>query len=582
MRIVLLFIALCIVVFNVSDVSAVEIYKKQDTQVILDLENVLGVEWHNNHKLEANNPRLKSDDYLKISESLLARLRWGKFSIGLEMEGLYYPDKLMEIKILSAPNTPNPSYQETAVSDNSFNLNRYYLTYNSKLLKIDVGDYYVTLGRGLALSMRKEGENEVNNTLRGGKVELRYKDTRATALAGFANVLNIDPNHERTQSDPFDLISAFRVEQRLAKYFSLGTHFVNAKFGALESGSKQQFIADKETYIAGGSLEIPDIADYLSFYFEGNYIYRNGRKVNSSIDGYDDVNDDGFGLYGNVSLYVDRFTLTAEYKNYNDFLFRRARAKIDYLTEEDTQALDSLEFFEDIYYNNVPNLELKDIETNRDYGNDHGGRVKAEYNFEESGTVPYLVGYFTFNQHSGGSNALGGLGGDSDAKWDRIWHVYGGLTQYIGSYEIYANGGYRNEYSRENERKILDLIHVKAGATIPLVQDHTLTLEAFFQRKNSELLGEKEYDLDLTLGYAFSRYISLSFLYTLQKKDFDAGLADDFTEHFIAGEIRSTPVSWMDISIFGGQVRESQRCYGGFCRQVPAFEGVKGKVKIRF
>lgn len=574
-------ICLIILLLISTDAYAVSVYKAKDRQLIVDFENVLNIEWHNNHELEQN-IKLIPDDYTKISDQLLARVRFGEFSFGLEIEGLYYPEHLDERLSLSPPNTVDPQIKTTRISDSEFYLNRYYFTYNSRVLKVDFGDYYVTLGRGLALSIRKEGENDINNTLRGGKIEIRYKNTRITGLSGFSNVNNVDPNHELPQKDPFDLISAFRLEQRLANYFSLGAHFVNARFGALESDNRKRFIADKETFITGGTVEFPNIADHLSLYFEGNYMYRTGRKVNSTVDGFDEVNDGGFGLYGSLSFYIQNFTFTGEYKQYNDFLFRRARTKIDYIMADGELEPLGLDFFEDIYYNTVPNLERKDIETNRDYGNDQGMKVNLEYNFEKTGTTPYLAGYFTLNQHSTGSTSLGGLGGESNAKRDRIWHIYGGITQRIRDYEVFVDGGFRDEYSRENKKKILDLIHVKTGATLPIVSEHTLTFEAFFQRKNHEQQFENEYVLDLTLGYAWSRYLSLSLLYTLQKKDYDAGVADDTTEHFVAGEIRSTPLTWMDISIFAGQVRESQRCYGGFCRIVPKFEGVKGKIKIRF
>ena len=177
------------------------------------------------------------------------------------------------------------------MSDNDFNIEKFYGVYESKLLRVDAGDYYVTFGRGLALAMRKDGEDVLDNTLRGMKFELSAGNSIVKMLAGLSNTINIDPNHEGQQENPGDMIAGLRFEQRIADLFSLGAHGVYANFGALESDWTKRFIPEKQTEIFGGSIEFPDIGGVVSLYGEGNYLRRTGRQLTELGDDFEIVED---------------------------------------------------------------------------------------------------------------------------------------------------------------------------------------------------------------------------------------------------------------------------------------------------
>lgn len=546
--------------------------------LVLDLDSITGYEWHRQHRLDTGSGvRLKPDDYHKISERLEARLRLGEFALGMRLEGLWYPDSLDLVRELG-----NGDVIRREVSEDRLWLEQFYLRYTSRSLTVDMGDYYVTFGRGLAVSMRRDGE-DIDQSLRGGKLALRIRESRVEGFAGFSNTLNVDPFHETYQADPLDLLSGLRLEQRILESFTLGGHVVSAKFGALEPATRQRFIAEDESLIVGGSFEMPDIADHAALYVEGNYMHRAGREMDGNLTDFHAVTDNGAGVYASLSVFVENLTVNGEYKYYNDFIFRRGHTPLSYLLDPGETPPADLNFYEDIYYHNVPTLERTDIETNRTYGNDHGFRLRTDYTFTRTQTMPYAVLYFTNNKSLGSSATnLGGFGNAGDSKGDRIWHAYGGVTQVLGPWELFVDGGFRDELNRDKSQRILQLAHAKVGASVRVAPRHTLHGELFYLYRDYRLMDQKENDLDATLGYSFSPYLSLSFLYTLQQKDYAPGQGEDELNHFLAAELRSSPTGWLELSIFGGQTRESYRCFGGFCRQVPPFEGLKARVRMRF
>jgi hypothetical protein len=562
----------------IQSVFALTLTSFNEKPLVLDVDDIVGYEYHHQHRLDTGSGvRFKPDDYHKFYDILDARLRLGDFTLGLRMEGLWYPNPLDLNRELA-----NGDIISRRVSENDILLDQLYLRYSSKMFTVDLGDYYVTFGRGLAVSMRRDGE-DIDQSLRGAKVLLRVSDTRIEGFTGLSNTINIDPFHEIPQSDPWDLIGGLRLEQRILNAFVLGGHIVGSRFGALEPDERLRFITEDSTAIAGGSLDVPDIAGFASFYFEGNYMHRTGRELDNSLTDFNSVTDDGAGIYGSLSVFVRDLTLTAEYKYFDDFIFRRGHTKLGYILPSDIAPPEGLDFYEDIYYNNVPTLERTDIETNRTYGNDHGFRLRADYNVQSTQTLPYLALYMTFNKPLGSSATnLGGFGDSSANKGDRIWHLYGGVTQLIGPWEFVLDGGYRDEYNRDQARKLLQMGHAKLSLSVRVAPRHTLTGEAFFIHKDYHLFEQVENDLDLTIGYSFSSYFSISLLYTLQNKNYAPDQGEDELNHFVAAELRSSPTSWLELSVFGGQVRESYRCFGGFCRLVPPFEGLKTRIRIKF
>ncbi len=558
-------------------VQAVTLTEIDEKPLELRIENTFYVEWHNDHEF-GTDAAVQSDDYVKLMDELVLDLKYDRFLIGARLEAYYYPDHLYYRREIATPDGTSVLYEERK-SKHLFNPQRLYFVFDSGRFRVDVGDYYATFGRGLALSMRKEGTGELDNSLRGVKFELRQKNTSFTMLAGFTNTLNTDPYSESYQSDPNDFIAGVRAEQRILDTMILGAHAVDAHFGMLEKSDKQRFIPEKQTSIVGGSIEFPSILGYLSLYFEGNYMGRTGRRLTEDLEDFETVSDSGHGLYASLNLYIENFTFTAEYKRYRDFVFRRGRTVLGYALQPGEEEPEDLLFFEDIWYNNVPTLERTDLETTREYGNDSGFRLRAEYNVFETGTRPYVAFYFDYNKSANqGSSTLGGFE-QAQAGWgDRIWHVYGGLTQMIGAAEVYIDGGWRDEQGEERYQ----LAHAKAGAAIPLVGAHSINLEGSFMQKDYQFIPKLERDVDATFGYTFQGYFSVSLFYTMQQLDVLPSAGEDEFLHFVAAEIASRFSDRIVVSVFGGQVRESYRCYGGFCRLVPAFEGVKAKLTLRF
>ena len=532
---------------------------------IFEFENVLNVEWHRDHDLGLDPKRFPKDDFVKMDDKIKANLRWREVLVGAQLNFLYYPDPL--VRRDRGNEQTGYKLPEVEITDSDMRLEKVYFVYDTKKMRIDVGDYYVTFGRGLALSMRKEAIADIDNTLRGGKLEIHYGDVDFTALAGITNINNVHYVHNEKIDDPEDLIGAVRVEQRLFDFVTIGGHAVNAIYGAFEHEDRLRHIKDIQTTIWGGTFEIPDFMGYASLYFEGDYIRRSSREndiLNPSS--YKSIAEEpGSALYGSLSLFVENLVFNAEYKRYRNYIFKRSANPIDYFGSLSPL---NLNFRDDVLYNNIPTLERTDLDLDRHFENDHGFKLRADYYIEASNTQPYAAFYYTHNEV--------GIAGE---KEDRIWHVYSGFTQHLGSLEIHADGGYRDETNLDENRQLLKLMHGKLGTSFPVAPRHVFSLESIFQRKDHIKDLYLEDNMDATFSYTFKGWFVATFYYTMQRFDTKHG---NPMKHYYAGELTSRFSETIEVSVFGGQVREGIRCSGAGCKKIPAFEGVKGKVTVRF
>ena len=227
----------------------------------------------------------------------------------------------------------------------------------------------------------------------------------------------------------------------------------------------------------------------------------------------------------------------------------------------------SFESYDDILYNDQPTLERQDLDLAGTYYDDQGGRLKLEYALAATNTRPYLAAYYD-RRHDP----------DHDTRDNQTWHLYGGMTQYFGRTELILDGGFRDERDRTRDVGLKRLAHAKLSLAGPVAPGHTLGLEAQYLRKD-EVAARHAADIgDFVLSYTLSRVFSASFFYTLEFRDYLPSEGGDSWHHLFAAEIRSRFSSTVEFSLFGGQIREGVRCYGGACKKIPAFEGVKGRL----
>ena len=84
---------------------------------------------------------------------------------------------------------------------NPFYVEKWGIEYNGRAVEAVLGDFYVSFGRGMVLSIRKIDELGIDTTLRGGKFVYHEVDVAATLVLGVTNMQNVDEATGRTISD---------------------------------------------------------------------------------------------------------------------------------------------------------------------------------------------------------------------------------------------------------------------------------------------------------------------------------------------------------------------------------------------
>src|SRR5262249_7052630 len=100
-----------------------------------------------------------------------------------------------------------------------FYLEKIGIEYTSRNVGATLGDFYVSFGRGIVLSIRKLDELGIDTTVLGGKLVYHEGNLAATLVLGATNVQNVDEatgrstdncrgiNASAVGCDPYDMIA---------------------------------------------------------------------------------------------------------------------------------------------------------------------------------------------------------------------------------------------------------------------------------------------------------------------------------------------------------------------------------------
>jgi len=222
-----------------------------------------------------------------IYDRVLLDYSYKKFKVGGTLENFYSP------------------YE----SRNYTRMAQFRIQYNSKPLELKIGNFYETLGRGILLRSYEipgailedksyRSRHYFHRDLLGASAKFRHKDFTAKLIYG-KPLNNVLPPTFDQQGRRSDQIIAFQSD------YSLNGHLLGLAVMNLQNESVQSWHA---MINASGA-----ILPYLSYYTEF-------AKNVSDFAISDFSSEAAFAFYGNLSLSLDRFGLSAEYKNYSNYL----------------------------------------------------------------------------------------------------------------------------------------------------------------------------------------------------------------------------------------------------------------------
>ena len=488
------------------------------------------------------NEFVDDDDYYDLRNRLNLDLSVDRFSFSGRLDtntffGAPLPDR----------NTVNQPYLDRYTPE------KLSASYNGRDLKATIGDFYATIGRGLALNIRKTDQLGEDNTLLGGKVSYRLGPFEVMALSGLSNPANMDL-FEKTIKDPYDLVSAGRASLRIADTVTVGVHGVGFVFAPL-GRNDQSYLLPDYTVIAGARVEVPDLSEVASLYAEINWLGRMPRP--GLADDSPDL-DHGWAGYLSASFYLgDDWTLVAEAKSYADFYAGT-------ITSEDGARYASSR----IQYLRPPTLEpaTMEVENNFDLT---GGRLQLEYRPGGGDTLLFATysGFWAEDLANAGD------------RW--IYHTNAGVEQ-----DFWKTGrarltvGLREEAPQYPGSNRYHLFYFDAVVKVPIGARHSIDLHGTNWMVH-KLLGGEALDYlqgEWTLGYAWSPWLSTSAIFGYDT--FPS--SGDKRQLFLAGSVSIN--LWGDylLRVLFGQIRGGPICVDGVCRVLPPFAGVRAELTLRF
>ncbi len=461
------------------------------------------------------------------------------------------------------------SYFEKEQYSVKYLLEKAFVQYENHGLYVRAGDFYTRMGNGLVLSMLKRDEFGMDNTLRGGLAQ--YGDpgghVELRVLGGFVNEgddLSFKPERATQEEPDFDEQDTAYGGQIEAGKPGWGFVELRALAGALQPDDSIGAVAreqdDPYTLLGVGGKWL-NFGGHGSLRGEYAWYEIEDRKKDT-----DSVEMEGRAAYGALNLDFYPVTFLFEGQDYYRFTFPYAEPPI-------------LEF-EKQTFGHAPDTE--DI---------IGGRGYMEV-FVPVVDVSVHGNYYRSVRHSRVPNELAGhydATGDEDAEQTGEWveHSYGGVEKLFdnGAYVI-AGGGYREEHEAPQGR----WIHGEFDGGVPVTAKNELTVEARykdFYRTTGVFQGEQYGAWSVAPSWTWSPHMSLTGRYEFSDEPSVAGVvsaaqADEEDHDYWSGELTLHAGQHVDMNFFYGRVKGGLLCSGGVCRQVPAYEGLKADLTLRF
>ena len=406
-------------------------------------------------------------------------------------------------------------------------LEKRYLEYRSRRVDATLGDFFSSFGRGTALSVAKTHElygleNQVDNSIDGGRVKYRSGRLQAEALVGEICDKELDTT---------DSIRGASATYKPAGWLRLGGSAVH---GEMEADSLD---AD----LLGLRVELLGLGDVADVYYEYTDLTASAPFSNGA--------EQGRAAYLEGSLYVGDLSLTAEYKDLQNFFFKYSTPPL--MEEENMELLAD-------YFARYPE-DLEAFRLRADYTTPPGLLlfcVIAHFN-EKATRHP---SYFRYNRdidhyYFGAEHSF-----DNGAHFHALW---GRRTEDSSGYYLQFNG---------------PVTHFAGELTVPLPARFALETEY----RHSQLDGDFVEFSRNKLSLSFSRSQMFVLTGVWESSDLPGEVFFAGKENFYYGQLEIKLLKAHLLRLFFGETRGGIKCSGGVCKYVPAFRGVRFEAVLRF
>jgi len=477
-------------------------------------------------RIDNENDSETDDDYRSFLNRLNLVASEGGLSTNLRVDAMYFDNV-------------HPDVEDAFADDGR--IERATVGYQLGKWKLKVGDFYQQLGRGIALMLRKVDEVGLDLALRGGQLEyIERRKFKAGLFGGRTNTSNIDSVKQHFLADPEDILGGGWFIYSGVSNLKLGIH-------GLYRLNETPILATEDNdhgITAGGFAEMPSLGDFGSLYIEGNV------QQNTLVE----KTETGLAGYLALDLFFGDLSIVAEGIYLDEFRQRGSQNQVENIS---------------FRYNQPSTMDRIDQENSLGE-NEFGGRVRAEYAFQDGDLLFYVNGMHKRVDP-----------GDSEVHQT---HLYGGAEfNYDGaSSRFQGSGGVREETQKktvgetteQKPKKDLthfdfDLLHRVSGPWAIHLANSTE-----FRTKHDGVDEGEEAEL-VTRGSVFAG-IEVAGLGSLTYEyGFDDTQAsrDDLRHHFHAGILNWYTSKTIQVRATAGTQRGGLKCIAGVCRIFPSFAG---------
>ncbi|MFH1195949.1 MAG: DUF6029 family protein [bacterium] len=451
--------------------------------------------------------------------------RSGIFSTGIRLD-------------IFQPNDPDPSVNRGKIryADISYKYISAEIGNKKEGLKVTLGNYYSFFGRGLILKSYEDRNIRIDNNLLGVKVEAGYDNFYLTALSGMPEGLESKRN---------DFLHAVDLEYRGVKNLKLG--------GTFASNTTEDENAAR-TQLAS----LRAAASIWNFDFYGEYGLKQNNDIKQNIFNGNE-NFAGKAIYANLNFYIGSFSISTEYKLYDNFA----------LTSGDGTVI----------YNTPPALRkdhtfmlLNRHPSPLDQTNEQGFQFDVNYTFSAE---TYINANYSLTKTLNESSYFQRILGTKLPVRTQLNEIYlYGHHQWSDNFKTIAAVAYNEELSSDtkNVTPILEnRFYFDDINSIRFVVEH--------QSTKNNTTDEKYYTDAFTLEYLRSPDFSAALVSEMQTKEPIEGKLIRKLWTFVQFGYRLGEHT--DISLLLGSRQAGNICIGGICRYEPEFRGVELKMITR-
>ncbi len=536
-----------------------------------------------------------SDNYVDWLNRFDAQLSWGPWHAELRFDSAVFANTptvpqsyAICVNGLTGPceNRNLALMLENRYIDN-FELEKISLNYLGDHLDATLGDFYLSYGRGLVISLLKLDALGVDTTLRGADVTFHWGGFTANAAAGVTNIVNTDEATGEVAPDPEDRVVAARLEWRQPRIVTIGIDgagfFQNPQTALLspwEPGAPTQSVplgwlalgsVQGEPFPPGAgppaltstgnfsaTIDFPHVWDFGKLYAELAHQVQAEYTANPLGGGASQQSTQGNALLVSADAFLGPATLLVEFKDYQNYI---------YPLQSSLSSVTYPAFWQQNVYNNPPELEEIFQEEDPSYTT-YGPRVRLDWKLSDR-VSPFASAALFQNDTAGWDYTItdGYLG--VDANWqDHRSHAVvsaGRRLEIMNRLSPTPGDPYQHEWWVQ-----YDAVQV-LGAT------YSLELEGLHRR----------FDYDALLGHPWSwGYSYLS----LKRSAWTVTLGYEYTTQDPAEWRSANPnagVAWTisdhyTVRAFGGGREAGLRCINGVCRVFPGFTGGSVELAARY